>query len=269
VILLDACKSMLRYGPGSSVNVYPWTDLVDLRESYEISRKARDPALLGRIALGRVFPSVRDRHEVRDFVARSLRSEESPVRSVCLSILRNWNRNRDGGTLMLGIAPFNDPPPKPAPGGGGPWTPDPVNAAYLRKFLDLAEAHRIRVVWFLLPHSPRTQAGDEASGDEARYESFVREHQRRRPGLAVVDARRIDFGVSRFRDTDHLNRDGASAMSAIASDALRGLLDPAATATSAWVVPPATPPPAGETPSEDLDQSWIAVKTVLDRIRRR
>jgi hypothetical protein len=267
ILLVDASKNLLRYEPASTENVFPWAELLGLRESLELCWAARDPDLFARIILDRLLPSVRNRFEVRDYVRKALREEERQQRLAGLAILRNWNRN--DGTMVLGKIPFQDQPAPPEKDRmTNTWKPDPANVYFLRKLFSLAEERRIRVAWLLLPLSPGSQAADEFVGSESRYESFVRSEQARHPDLVVLDARHPGYEASFFHDAGHLNRDGAQALSAAVADVLRGGgLDSAS--PERWVALPASRTPANEIPMEDLDQSWLALRNILQGQGRR
>ncbi len=49
------------------------------------------------------------------------------------------------------------------------WAPNPVNVAYLDRFLALAQEAKIPVIWLLPPIQPSVQARTEASGFDAAY----------------------------------------------------------------------------------------------------
>src|SRR5262249_49405390 len=141
-------------------------------------------------------------------------------RHVNLALWRNWNQN--AGAQVIGKNPsFRDLPAPPAePTRSGTWRPDPTNALYLRKFLELAARHGISVVWLLPPCSPGVQAIWDHSGDEALFDRFIRATGARHPNLVVVDARRSGFPPDLFVDGIHLDRDGALALSAEIADFL-------------------------------------------------
>jgi hypothetical protein len=93
------------------------------------------------------------------------------------------------------------------------WTPDRVNAAYVRRFLELAAANGVTVYWLIPPVHPAVQASGEASGFDDRYVAFVKQQQERFPGLVVLDGRHANYDPAVFLDADHLGREGAYALS--------------------------------------------------------
>ena len=136
------------------------------------------------------------------------------------------------------------------------WKPDPVNVAYLDRFLALARSRSIPVVWLLPPIHPAVQARTDASGFDADYSRFVRGVQGRFPGVVeVVDARRSGFADADFADGIHLARPGALKLSAALGDRLRGPVG-----AGAWSALDLGRAGAVSVPMEDVWQSAMALR---------
>ncbi len=178
-----------------------------------MSRRARDPALFSSIVLRVALPSLRGRHEIRSFVMASLGGRPTGQTTATRIQWRNWNTNLGAQILPRG-EPFPDAvPPSGMPPRVGQWRCDPVNAFYVRRFLDLAASHGVLVYWLLPPVSPGTQAHWEHSGDESLYLGFIRSIQARYLDLVVIDGRHSGYDRSVFIDSVHLDRNGATGLS--------------------------------------------------------
>jgi hypothetical protein len=134
------------------------------------------------------------------------------------SLWRNWNVN-DGAQVM----PARPETPFYMPGYEESYRRfdcNELNRTYIGKFLELASAHGIPVVWLLTPIMPELQAKCQTSGFDDDHARFVRDWQSRHPGLLVLDARRAGYDPKVFFDPNHLGRDGAYVYSADVGDFL-------------------------------------------------
>ena len=265
LVVADFAQDILADGPASKTRPYPWADLLQPGEMIELSFAARDPELLARYALGRILPSFRGRFEVRVSILSALEGSENPQRHLNLPLLRNWSQN--AGAQVIGKNPsFRDPPAPPAePTKPGNWRPDPTNALYLEKFLELAARQGITVAWLLPPWSPGVQAIRDHSGDGVLFDRFIRATGARHPSLVIIDARRSGFPRRFVRGRRHLDRDGALALSADIADFLHTHPKPAET-SSRLVMLPSYQFRAIKVPVEDVAQSTAMVQA---RIRLR
>ena len=77
------------------------------------------------------------------------------------SYWRNWKVN-DGIYLMGYIEPLSIDPDFWVKSLYSKWDPDPVNVAYLDRFLAFAAEHKITVYWLLPPLHPDVQCRTDA-----------------------------------------------------------------------------------------------------------
>jgi hypothetical protein len=182
-------------------------------EALDLAWTARDSELFGRIVLARLFPSCRSRYEIREHLLASLRGKRQDNAMSLLVSRLNWNRN-DGAQAHFKHEFKDLPPPAPGPHLQSDWACDPVNERYIHRFLKLAADHKIRVYWLIAPLCPTAQAHLEHRGDDDRYREFVEKTQAAYPNVVVIDGRRPGLDRTFFFDDRHLDRDGASALSA-------------------------------------------------------
>src|SRR5262249_17262183 len=136
---------------------------------------------------------------------------------------RNWARNRGSQVLTRNPEYRGDVPPNYAlffPG----WSPLAVNQRYVRRFLELASARGIPVVWMIQPYAPAAQSRRELIAMDARYAALVHRMQAPYPGITVVDARHSGYEPTVFIDAVHLDRQGAATLSEDLAATLRTLL---------------------------------------------
>jgi hypothetical protein len=256
-------------------NARVWPELASLRECAELAWEARDANVLATMVLARLLPSYKARHEIRLSVTSALKGKLPDEPRALPVIARNWNRN--AGAQLL--PPRNDPPgqdPRPAElerAGYRPtqWRCDPLNATYVKRFLDLAMARGIPVFWLLPPYHPEVQARRARYGWDGQYMAFLRNLQARYPSLTVIDGRNAGYPADVLADMTHLDRTGAIAF----SDAVGGLLrDRLAGIGSRWVEIPgydagAAMVLAAASPVEDIKQSGRALERVMIEERRK
>jgi hypothetical protein len=262
-LLINAAPHLLARGP--RYNLRQWPELLTTSELLELARTARDPDLFTATMLGRLTRAVRARHEVRASLLAALRGESTSRRFQTPQFQRNWRVNR-GANVAPPIQCQGDPETWaralfPA------WACDPVNRAYLDRLLSLAAARRIPIYWLLTPISPEVQAVCERNGFDADQTRFVRDWQARFPNVVVLDARRSRYPQATHTDDPiHLNRFGASTLSADVADALaRRDAEPAA---SRWVELPAYRERADVAPLEDYRESGVALQQRWSGARR-
>lgn len=232
-----------------------WQEFASFRECLDLAWTARSAHLLTATAMGRLFPSVRARYEIRAHILAALRGGPAPLRETNAAARRNWLVN--GGA---NVAPAN----RAFRGELGSdfrwrtWSCHRVQAAYVRRFLALAEAHGIRVDWLLPPFLPELMAARERSGAEAGYLGFVRAMQSRHPNVTVLDARHAGYEQGVFVDATHLDYRGAYALSWDVAEAVRASLPSPADGPGWITLPRYRERPIG-VPLEDVDQSRLAV----------
>jgi hypothetical protein len=268
-LVVDFQYGILEDGPASQTRPYPWAELLSLREALELTWAARDASLLAEILVNRTLPSANRRFTIREKIQIALKGEPDPQYFRDMAVWRNWKRN-DGALLKPKNPDFVDVPAIPRSGNppSGNWHCDPTNAAYVRRFLELAGRIKARVYWLLPPVSPGHQCATDSLGIEAQYLGFVRALQARYPHVVVIDGRRAGFKAGVFLDTVHLDCDGAVALSTGIGTTLRSTWDQNQSAlTSRWIELPAYAPPSSHAPMEDLGKSFAVCEGILRRRR--
>jgi hypothetical protein len=245
-----------------------WAELATVREGLELALEAHDAGLFGALALARLLPTVKARYEIRDNLRTALRGETPPIRYDLLPHWRNWRLNR-GAQFVPARPPAPDFTRAAIERAGyfpTSWRCDPVNAAYVRKFLRLAAAQRVPVYWLLPPVNPEIQRRRDRGGRDPQYEDFLRRLQSEYPNLVVLDGRHSGYDLSAMWDLTHLNRRGAAAFSADVALVLRDRL--AGVPGPRWVALAAYRDPSGIAPLEDVDQSRLALRAKYTSRRR-
>jgi hypothetical protein len=264
-IVLDCEPHLLALGYRS--NDDQWPELIDARECLDQAWAARDAGFFARVMLARLFASIRDREQVRAHVRSAFRGEASVWRSHSPGFWRNWRINRGAQIMpvntafrgLLGAQHWMWFP--------NPWVPDPLAERFLHRFLGLAAASRIPVLWLLPPMAPAGQALREQIGLDASYTRFVERIQADFPNVRVIDGRRSGYGPEEFNDPFHLNRDGALSFSVAVAEVLARATTGAASCPR-WVDLPHDRPRATGSPLEDLDQSVLAQQALDLGMRR-
>ena len=217
-ILLDLTPHMFMQEP--QTNQHLWADLLTPEECLDMASAMRDPSFFASILCAELFPSYKERHEIRAGLMAAIRGGSSSRRGEIPLFRRNWKVN-DGAQLM-GDSPAPAIDPHFWAKSLYPhWSPHPVNVAYLDRFLGLAASKDIPVYWLLPPIHPAVQSKTDESGFDASYSRFVGEVHRRFPGTIVVDARHSGFPADEFSDGAHLNRRGALKLSAALAEVFR------------------------------------------------
>jgi hypothetical protein len=262
-IVVDYAWLILADGPSSKTRVYPWADLLSLREAAELCWDARDADLFASILVRSVLPSLRGRFEVRAEVLAALREKPTRQKQINLVQTRNWEANSGAhvaenaaaGSYEDTVLPAGLPPRK------GTWACEAVNLVYVERLLDLAERHGVTVYWLVPPVAPGLQSKWNHLGDEGLYDQFVRSRLERHANLIVVDGRGAGFAASLFVDGIHLDRDGAIGLSAGLAEVMSR---PSAAARARWVgLPPYRSGLGAGLPVEDLAQSRQALESVV------
>jgi hypothetical protein len=256
-VLIDATPFLLRYPPDSSQMLRRWPDLLRPVEVLDLAWSARSPTLLARVALARLIPSLRARHEVRSVVTSALQGRASNMRFLTARFLRNVRVNRGASALEEMPEPILDTGP------ASDWIfenfwPDPVNVAYLDRFLDLAAARGVPAFLVIPPPSVGAERLAEQNGFDAVHTQFVRSLQARHPGLTVLDGRRSGYGPALyFTDPVHLNHVGARAFSEDVSAVVARALD--GRDLPRWLDLPRYRARPETVPIEDLGESGMAL----------
>jgi len=266
-VIVDFAREILDDGPLAADRPFPWGELLSPREALELAGSVRNAEALGSILANRLFPSLRARFTLRGCVLAALRGEGLSMRAPNATLRRNWAANK-GAQLNPRNPQIQDfAAPPGAEAAFQTWRCDPVNARYVRKFLDLAASRRIAVVWLITPIMPGLQATVDRGTDDARYDAFVRRMLARHPDVVVVDGRHANFPASVFIDVVHLDRRGAFAL----SDGVARVVGPRLAAGAkgpAWLPLPSYGDRPEDVPLEDVAQSSMVRPAPGDAVRR-
>ena len=198
-------------------NIYQWPFLLDAGECLELGLATREGELLGSILTAKALGSYRSRHGIRAAIMDALAGAENVGVTQSFPRAREIRRNRGAFPFTGGHLPEYD-----LEGWMSVYFHakeyDPVNLAYMRRFLDLAAEREIPVVWLVPPLMPELLAACERSGFDDSLTAFVGAIQSRYPHLLVIDARRSGFDSSLFHDPHHLDDRGAFALSTFLAD---------------------------------------------------
>ncbi len=238
-----------------------WSEWLEPGEMLDLARTDRDPSLFADLLCGAWLASYRDRHEIRSHLMTRLSGgDPSQFADTWLAPLwRNWRVNR--GANIFATNPGHDA--KVPPGhwlAPQQWARDRVPLLYMRRFLDLARAEDIPVFWILPPVHPAIRAERDSRGLEASYTGFVAAVLEQYPEVVVLDARDRGYDASVFSDLAHLDREGASVLSADVGTALARCLAGPASDARRWIPLPAYTPRPRDPEVEDLDQSRVAIR---------
>ena len=260
-VILELTPHMLR--DKTETNARLWPEMLTLAECFDLARTMRSPDFFAATMLGHLVPSIKERYDIRAFVHASLLgSARGRWRDEIPSYRRNWKQNLGAQLMPDGPSPPIDPVHWEQSLYKN-WQPDPVNVAYLKRFLKLARSAQVPVIWLLPPNQPSIVARTEASGYEAEYTHFVERMAARYPGVTVLDARRSGFVPDEFNDGIHLKRPGALRLSAAIGDWFRDRWP-----SGGWVQLDAGKPRTIDSTIEDVNQSAVAIRTDLDSVAR-
>ena len=248
---------LLAQPPQSSGQGLPY--LASYLDALELGWRTRDAGFLASLLVRGSLPSLRGRNNLRPWIVESVAGRlwnnryESPI------YLRHWAENQ--GAMIM---PSNPKTPRNdqnyqrtfyAPS----WTPNRVNADYLRAFMTLAESRGVTVYWLIPPIVPGLQAAKAAAGFDAKFVTFARTLLARFPNLVVIDGRHADYDPTHFCDSEHLGAEGAMALSEALGDTLRHLRRE--TPPDRWVELPRYRRRGNAYPVEDV---WTAIRRTVE-----
>jgi hypothetical protein len=236
-----------------------WGQLLDAREAFELAWDCREPSVFVRAALDRYIPSVGGRHVIRTNVRAALLGLPDTRRDFCEGMWRNWDRNLGAAALFV-VPQYRGEVDERFRNFQTPrWSPSRVQREYVRRFFALAASHGIPAFWVIPPTVPALESRRSQLGLTAAYDRFARRVLAEFPGVTVLDGRRSGYGPGAFADAAHLNRRGASALSADVADAIGRRLA-SATASPRWVALPPFADRPDDPRLEDFHQSMTALK---------
>jgi hypothetical protein len=202
-----------------------WQDMAGPREWLDLALATRDAKFLAQMITGGLFPSVRNRLELRDWIRDSLLGKPyAPAqRGATLAEQRGWSENH--GVNLLPNPRLRRIEADLANAYLFPyrWRCESAESAYLRRFLDLARTEKIHVVCLLPPIASRSQEVREKIGLDEFFTKIVRNLQAHYPEITVVDGRRSGYPDTFFVDVIHLNGEGATRLSQDLGGVLRTL----------------------------------------------
>jgi hypothetical protein len=263
-VVVDFMPHLLDHGPPR--NARQWPELLSLREFGELARATRNATFLTITAVSIVLPSVRARFEIRRAILNLVAGSHNEPQDPMVAYERNWKFNQ-GAQLN---------PKAPASARQArfnlyrwedfhrPWSCHRVNAFFVERFLELAQAHGILVYWLMPPVRDDAQARREQLGVEPRYEAFVRMLQSEFSDLIVIDARCAGYGREVFRDPLHLDRDGALSYSAAVAEAIARSI-PHRGERFQWVTLDQPPRSTVNVAIEDMNESRLAMRLAARR----
>lgn len=187
--------------------------LLSLTESIELAWEARDPAFLASILARKTLASFRLRHSIRTLATNRIKREG----------LRDWvipsqvllrNHTANEGAQVHPATIVTDQQIEAINASYFPrWEVWELQERYMRRFLDLAQAHHLKVAWLMPPFHPYLQTRTELSGFDARWTEYVQSWAARYPNLRVVDGRGLNYPPEFFLDPNHLAGPGMTAFS--------------------------------------------------------
>ncbi len=200
------------------VNLQYWPEMLSTRDTLDLAWTARDMAFFTSMTLARTLSSYKDRFEIRKATVSSLEGRTSDLALISEVNLRSWRVNQ-GVQLMPGCAiPAAPAGANPAEISRKPFATDlatsnPLTEVYLKRFIALAKAHKIRVFWVLPPMRPTIQRVRNLEGLDDYFTKLARLVQQLDPTAVVIDGREANYPEDVFYDTVHLNVRGAVAFS--------------------------------------------------------
>jgi hypothetical protein len=259
--------------------VYFWPHLATLPECAELAWTARDATSFAAMSLAKALPTYGSRLEIRHWVVHTLQArhaEDYEPNHIPL-FRRNWDKNLGAeGKTALKAEPGTDSRMAQLERENYtpiPWIPDPVNAEYSARFVELAAESGIAVYWLLPPFHPEVEVRRERFGWYKYYVPYLRSLTARYPNLTVVDARRSAYGPELLGDMTHLDADGAIVFTVALADLVGARL--AAGPGPQWVNLPRVRPSAVAALAEafnddveDINESIAAFKRWESRLAR-
>jgi hypothetical protein len=266
-LVVDFKSSCIRTTPHT--NDRQWAELLTLSECAEMALVERDPSYFAALALCKLCPSYKARLEIRAWVLAAFAGSPGRITQEILPFLRNAYVNQ--GSVVLSNQ------------GGEccsrqevidaiffPCKEEihPLNARYMRRFLELAAGRQIPVFWLLPPIRSHIQAGRDQQGYEDSYMRQMYGLYDRFSNLYLVDARHAGFPDDAFCDHSHLTRTGAMALSAALARAIGSVLGGGPKPPTRLVALPRFQQYGLDPPPEDLGTSAIALSGAHNRVRK-
>src|SRR5262249_1237096 len=147
--------SPMLLGLDPEVGLEWWTGLIQGRERIELALRSRDAGLAISLIFHGAIDSLSRRYAFRSAVGfgppKSPRSDEHLAGDEVRALLRNWSFNAGAQVAPRPFVPISGALPRPYDGPGWSWQPHPVHAAFVERFLALAQDRQIPVYWIIPP----------------------------------------------------------------------------------------------------------------------
>jgi len=210
-VLIDFVPHLL--SPGPQHNLRQWPELLSVQELMELGITSRYVIFSVETFLRVFLPSLKDREEIRSSLLATLQGRSTPHRRAVEEHERIWRANLGADVHpdrpeYQGEVDTSDPGYFPKR-----WKCHRTNEFYVHRFMELAEARGIRVIWLLPPVTPRFQAELDERGLSSASDQMIQQLLRKFKNITVLDARDSGFPSRLFVDPLHLNQAGASRLS--------------------------------------------------------
>ncbi len=154
-IVVDFMPHQLVKGPADASFAGSWPGLLSGRDLFDLSTTMGDLDFLATMAMAKVLGCVAARFEIREQAMAVLRREYIQVKENVRFLRRHWEANQ--GAHVIPETATRPPSRFQVAIFPTSWECDPTTEAYIRRFLSLAESHRIPVYWLIPPLRPGTQ----------------------------------------------------------------------------------------------------------------
>ena len=212
-VVVDFNDSFLAEPPATTMRLY--SELLTPGEVCELAAAIGRRDFASTLLTFEALRVVKNRFEIRRAILDALLGQADGWKKHGTSnrMRDNWRANLGAQVMPKVAAPLSADPA--AWGWVQPtgWQADPTNAAYLSAFFELAEIHKIPVLWLLPPVHPGFMARRNQLGDLMPFNNFVVATLAKFPGVTVVDGRQAGYDASVFIDMAHLDRDGSARLS--------------------------------------------------------
>ncbi len=266
-IVVDFEPHLLQHGRGPGQRM--WPELADFDECLDLAQTLKDSDAFASMLLARSLTSYRERLEIRSNLMASFRGETPAMPGAMTMARRNRGMNR-GAVIMAKQPPGHqhDYAQWANPSQTG-WVPDPLNEAYVHRFLQLARRHNIPVFCALMPVVPGLKQKAMAVGMESAYFTWLGKLQGRYPHLFVLDWRNAGYPDSVFIDALHLDVEGSASVGLALAEYLRRCMR-GENVGERWVTMPPFRLDGSQVALEDHNRSDFVVRSaaVADSIRR-
>lgn len=200
--------------------VLSYSTIASIGECFEMGREAQSPDLTTKLLLGKLLVSFKSRFVIRVCLMGAFRGERVSAWPAQQNVWTTWKEQQGAQPIPMPSWKFYYDVALHRLLVFDRWEPDPVQVAYIEKFLKLAESKQIPVIWLMPPLSTPVQVVRQECGNDAAYTQFVQSIIARHPTVEVLDARRSGYDESVHIDLLHLDQIGAKVFSNDVADVL-------------------------------------------------